>query len=172
VDGFGTLVADSAVMLEGGDTTSHTYVFAGPAELARGPFRVVVDAGAESTGLLCSAEATFGPESTECEAFGLAVHVVSDADRMVVVEWDAVPETDHYLIHIYAYGDDGSLVAIQVLTVPGTATTYHIGGVFHADYERFQIGVSAYGAGDHYLCGGSADVEFSSMGPVHWGPAA
>jgi hypothetical protein len=91
---------------------------------------------------------------------------------MVVVEWDAVPDTDHYLIHIYAYGDGGGLVAIQVLTVSGEATTYHVGGVFHADYERFQIKVDAYGPDDHFICGGSADVEFSSMGPVHWGPAA
>jgi hypothetical protein len=175
VDGFGTLVPDSAVMLEGGDTTSHIYSFAGPAELARGPFRVIVDAGAADTGYLCTAEATFGPEGAEageCEGFSVAVHVVSDADRMVVVEWGAVPGADHYLIHIYAYGDDGGLVAIQVLTVPGEATTYHVGGVFHADYERFQISVGAYGPGDHFLCSGSADVEFSPMGPVRWGPAA
>jgi hypothetical protein len=173
-DGLGTLVFDSAVMLDGGDTTSHTYTFH-PEDLARGPFTVIVSAGAEGTGYLCTAEATFGPEGAEggaCDGFGVAVHVVSDADRMVVVEWDAVPDTDHYLIHIYAYGDDGGLVAIQVLTVPGTATTYHVGGVFHSDYERFQIKVDAYGPGDHYLCGGSADVEFSPMGPVHWGPAA
>jgi hypothetical protein len=173
-DGMGTMLPDSAVRLDGGDTTSHTYSFAGPAELARGPFTVVVRAGLEGVGYLCVAEATFGTEGAEggeCEGFGVAVHVVSDADRMVVVEWDAVPGVDYYLIRIYAYDDDG-LVAIQVLTVPGEATTYHIGGVFHAGYERFQINVDAYGPGDDYFCGGSADVEFSKMGPVEWGPAA
>jgi hypothetical protein len=175
IDGSGAMLPDSAVMLEGAATTSHTYSFASPEALTHGPFTVIVSAGAEDTGYLCTAETVFGPEGAEdgaCAGFSVAVHVVSDLDRQVVAEWGAVDGADHYLIHVYAYGSDGHLVAIQVLTVPGTANTYHISGIFNADYERFQIRVGAYGAGDHYLCGGSADVEFSPSGPVHWGPAA
>ena len=133
---------------------------------------MTVSAGAADIGYLCTTEATFGPEGGECEGVGVAIHVVSDLDRMVVAEWDAAPGASYYLIHVYAYGDGGGLVAILVLTVPGEATTYHLSGMFHADYERFQIKVDAYGPDDHYLCGGSSDVEFSSKGPVHWGPAA
>jgi hypothetical protein len=88
------------------------------------------------------------------------------------VEWSAVPDAAYYNIHVYAYAEDGHLVGISVLTAPGEETTYHVGGIFHADYERFQIRVAAYGEGDRYLCGGSSDVEFESLGPVHWGPAA
>jgi hypothetical protein len=172
-DGFGVLLADSAVMLEGMDTTSHTYTLR-PEDVARGPFTVNVDAGSESTGLLCHAEAAFGPEGEggQCPGFGVTVHVVSDADRMVVVEWSAVPGADHYLIHVYAYDEEGHFVAISVPTAPGDVTTYHLSGIFHPDYERFRIDVDAYGPGDHYICGGGSDVEFSPIGPVHWGPGA
>jgi hypothetical protein len=175
IDGAGTLLPDSAVRLDDSAATSHTYSFASPEALSHGPFTVVVYAGTEGEGYLCITEAVFGPEGAEdgtCENFSVAVHIVPGADRLAVVEWGAVPGADHYLIHVYAYGSDGHLVAIQVLTVPGTATTYHLGGIFSADYERFQINVGAYGAGDHYECGGSADVEFAPSDPVHWGPAA
>jgi len=66
--------------------------------------------------------------------------------------------------------------------VPGDATTYHLEGVFPADYSRFRIKVDAYseatGGGafgdmpQGFLCSGGTDIEFPKTGPVEWGPGA
>lgn len=182
-DASGMMLGRSAVMLEGGDTTSHTFTFA-PDELSRGPFVAIVRAVAEGIGYLCIAETPFGFEGEtagECSGITVAAHIASDADRVAVAEWSAAPGAAAYLIHVYAYGDDGGLIGIRVFTVPGDHTTFHLEGVFPSDYARFHIEVDAYaeasGGGafgdmpQGYLCSGSADVEFS-QGPVHWGPAA
>lgn len=185
VDGFGNLVADSARLIEGGDSTSHTYTFL-PEDLGRGPFTVIVSAGAEGEGYLCSTEAAFEPEGADeaaCENLNVAVHVMPSADRQAVVEWSAAPGAAAYTIHVYAVDpDDGSLIGVRVFTAPGGATTYHLEGVFPSDYTDFTISVRAYseatGGGafgdmpQGFLCSGDASVHFEPIGPVHWGAAA
>lgn len=185
IDAWGVLLADSPVLLEG--ETTHTYRFDHPADLSRGPFTAsvrasrVTEAGAAE--LICIDDVQFGGDIPvpECRV-DVGADIVPGAERMVVASWTAAPGAAAYMIHVYAYGDDGGLIGIRVLTVPGDATTYHLGGVFPADYSRFQIAVRAYGEatgggafGDMpqgFLCGGSTDVEFPKAGPVEWGPAA
>jgi hypothetical protein len=182
IDASGAMLLDSPRLIEG--ETSHSYTF-NPADLHRGPFTAIVQAGSESEGFLCvdDVQVSFDDQTTDqCSGITVAAHIVPGADRMVVLEWSAAPGAAAYMIHIYAYGDGGGLVGIRVFTAPGDATTYHLEGVFPSDYERFQISVSAYGEaagggafGDMpqgHLCSGSTDVEFEPSGPVHWGPAS
>jgi hypothetical protein len=181
IDASGALVLGSPTMIEG--ATSHSYVF-NPADLPRGPFTAIVSAGSASEGYLCldDAPVSFDGQTTEeCSGISVGADVVPGA-RVAVAHWSAAPGAAAYTIHVYAYGDDGGLIGIRVLTAPGDATTYHLDGVFPADYTRFRIDVRAYGEasgggafGDlpqEYLCGGGADVEFGPIGPVEWGPAS
>lgn len=182
LDAWGVMLADSPVMLEG--ETSNLYAIH-PADLGRGPFTAHVNAGSgmEIGTFLCVDEVQFsfdGPVP-EC-SIDVRVDIVPGEERRAVASWTAAPGAAAYMIHVYAYADDGGLIGIRVLTVPGDATTYHLGEVFPADYSRFQINVRAYseatGGGafgdmpQGFLCGGSADVEFPKAGPVEWGPAA
>ena len=184
VDAWGVLLADSAIVLEG--ETSHRYTLQ-PADFGRGPFTAHVSAGGvtEAPVLLCVDDATItfeGPPADECSGIDVRMDVVPGDARRAVASWTPASGAAAYLIHVYAYGDDGGLIGIRVLTVPGDATTYHLEGVFPADYAGFHIEVDAYGEatgggafGDMpqgYLCSGGADVEFQPTGPVHWGPAA
>lgn len=182
LDAWGVMLLDSPIMLEGG--TSHVYSFH-PADVSRGPFTAHVNAGSgmDIGTFLCVDEVQFsfdGPVP-EC-SIDVGVDIVPGAARLAVASWTPTPGVGAYLIHIYAIGDDGGLIGIRVLTVPGDAATYHLEGVFPADYSRFRIKVDAYseatGGGafgdmpQGFMCGGSADVEFPKPGPVEWGPAA
>jgi hypothetical protein len=183
IDASGGLLLDSPIMLEGG--TSHTYTFH-PEDISRGPFTAIVNAGDEGVGYLCSDDVSVGFEgqtTAECTGMSVGADIVPGADRAAVAHWSGATGAAAYLIHIYALGDDGGLIGIRVLTVPGDATTYHLSGVFPSDYTRFRIEVDAYGAasgggafGDMpqgYLCSGGVDIEFApASGPVEWGPAA
>lgn len=177
------LLDDSPRMLEG--ETSNSYTFS-PADLARGPFTAIVTANAEaaSPDALCIADAPISFEDTptdRCAGLAVGADVVPGA-RMAVVHWDAAPGAEAYLIHVYAYADDGGLIGIRVLTAPGDATTYHLADVFPGEYSRFQVRVAAYdtaiGGGafgdmpQGYLCDGSTDISFAALGPVEWGPAS
>lgn len=182
VDAWGVMLADSAILLEG--ETSHLYTVQ-PADLARGPFTAYVRAGSgtEIGELICADDVQFSFEGPPPECT-IAVHVdiVPGEERRAVASWTAAPVAAAYLIHVYAYGDDGGLIGIRVLIVPGDATTYHLDGVFPADYSRFRIQVDAYseatGGGafgdmpQGFMCSGSTDVEFPKPGPVEWGPGA
>lgn len=180
-DSSGALLLDSPVALEG--VTSHTYTF-NPDDLGRGPFTAGVRAGNGEEGYLCldDVPVSFDGETTDqCSGIAVGADIVPGA-RAAVLHWSAAPGATAYLIHVYAYDDDGSLIGIRVLTVPGDATTYHLEGVFPSDYTRFHFDVAAYSEADGggafgdmprgYLCGGGTDVEFEQTGPVHWGPAA
>jgi hypothetical protein len=182
IDASRALLMDSPILLEG--ETSHSYIF-NPADLLRGPFTAYVTAGSEIEGLLCADDAPVsfsGQTTAECMGISVGADIVPGAERMAVASWSAAPGAAAYLIHVYAVGDDSGLIGIRVLTVPGDATTYHLSGVFPADYTRFQIEVAAYSAatgggafGDMpqgYLCSGSASLEFEPTGPVEWGAAA
>jgi hypothetical protein len=182
IDVSGSMLLDSARLI--GGETSHSYTF-NPADLPRGPFTAIVQAGSESDGALCvdDAPVSFDGQTTDqCPGIKVSAHMVPGADRMVVLEWSAAPGAAAYTIHVYAYAEDGGLVGIRVFTAPGDTTTYHLSDVFPSDYERFQINVRAYGEatgggafGDTpqgHLCSGSTDVEFEPSGPVHWGPAS
>jgi len=181
IDASGTLVLDSPILLEGG--TSHTYTFR-PEDISRGPFTAVENAGNETEGMLCRDDVALGFEgqtTAECTGISVGADIVPTETRTVVAHWSAAPGAAAYLVHVYAV-DDGGLIGIRVLTVPGDATTYHLSDVFPSDYTRFRIEVDAYGEasgggafGDMpqgYLCGGSTEVEFEPTGPVHWGPGA
>ncbi|MBK8020149.1 MAG: PPC domain-containing protein [Chloroflexi bacterium] len=184
VDSAGDLLIDSAQILEG--ETSHTYVF-NPADLPRGPFTAFVSAGAEGgdSDPLCidDVEVRFdGMTTDECSGLVLGADVVPGGPRAVVLHWTPVPGAAAYLIHVYAVGEDGGLIGIRVLTIPGDAATYHLSDVFPDEYENFQIRVAAYSEADGggafgdmpqgYLCDGVANVTFGPLGPVHWGPAS
>ncbi len=171
LDAWGVMLPDSPVLLEG--ETSRLYAVP-PGDAGRGPFTAYVNAGSgmEIGTFLCVATVRFsfaGAEVPEC-AIDVRVDRVPGEERRVVASWTAAPGAAAYMIHIYAYGDDGGLIGIRVLTVPGDATTYHLEGVFPADYSRFQINVRAYseatGGGAFgdiprgFMCGGGADVEF------------
>jgi hypothetical protein len=180
IDVSGALLMDSPVSLEG--VTSHTYTFA-PEVVSRGPFTAIVRAGSEEVGFLCADDALVsfeGQTTDQCAGIKVGISVVPGADRMAVAEWSPAPGAAAYMIHVYAYADDGGLIGIRVLTVPGDASTYHLSDVFPSDYDRFHIDVRAYSTasgggafGDMpqgYLCSGGIDVEFEPLGPVHWGP--
>ena len=180
LDASGAALLDSLGLLEG--ETGNTYTFS-PDDLERGPFTAIVRAGNGTSGLLCVDDApiSFEGETTDqCTGMSVGVDVVPGAARAAVAHWSAAPGATAYLLHIYAYGDDDSLIGIRVFTVPGEATTYHLADVFPSDYERFHVRVGAYSAasgggafGDMpqgYLCDGNADFEFSPTGPVEWGP--
>ncbi len=177
IDSHGVLLADSPILLEG--VTSHTYRVR-PEDVVRGPFTAIVHAGGEGlepdTAIRCIANVTFtldGQVSEQCQGIDVRLDRVPGADRRVVVSWGAVPGAAAYTIHVYAYADDGGLVGIRVITVPGSATSYHLEGVFPAEYDGFNIVVRAYqnasggGAfGDMptgFLCGGSADITFGGI---------
>ncbi|MBL8132906.1 MAG: hypothetical protein JNL42_13685 [Anaerolineae bacterium] len=183
LDSVASLLMDSPQLLEG--ETTHTYSF-NPADLPRGPFTAVVSAGAEGgdSEPLCLDDAVVSFEGTTtetCSGIAVGVDAVPGA-RAAVAHWGAVPGAAAYMIHVYAYADDGGLIGIRVLNVPGDATTYHLADVFPPDYDRFQVRVAAYseasGGGafgdmpQGYLCDGSADVTFGPLGPVEWGPAS
>lgn len=182
IDAASTLLMDSPIMLEGG--TSHSYIF-NPADLPRGPFTAIVSAGSEGEGYLCMDDAAVsfdGTTTEQCSGLSVGADVVPGAARVAVAHWSAAPGAGAYLIHVYAYADDGGLIGIRVLNAPGDATTYHLEGVFASDYNRFSIRVAAYreatGGGafgdmpQGYLCDGGIDVEFEPTGPVQWGPAS
>lgn len=182
VDAWGVMLADSPILLEG--ETSHLYTVQ-PADLARGPFTAYVRAGSgtEIGELICADDVQFSFEGPPPECtIAVGVDIIPGEERRAVASWTAAPGAAAYLIHIYAYGDDGGLIGIRVLTVPGDATTYHLEGVFPTDYSRFQIQVDAYseatGGGafgdmpQGFMCSGSTDVEFPKPGPVEWGPGA
>lgn len=182
IDAWGIMLADSPILLEG--ETSHLYAIQ-PADFDRGPFTAIVRAGSgmEVGELICVDEVQFSFEGPVPECMmAVRVDIVPGEERRAVASWSAAPGAAAYTLHIYAYGDDGGLIGIRVFTVPGDHTTYHLEGVFPADYTRFQVNVRAYseatGGGafgdmpQGFLCGGSADVEFGPTGPVHWGPAA
>ena len=183
VDDWGSLLDDSAIVLEG--ETSHRYTLQ-PADYGRGPFTAHVSTGStEASVLLCADDVTFtfeGPPTEECSGIDVGLDIVPGDARRAVASWTPAAGAAAYLIHIYAYGDDGGLIGIRVLTVPGDATTYHLEGVFPDDYSRFHIEVDGYGEatgggafGDMpqgYLCSGGVDIEFPKSGPVEWGPAA
>lgn len=185
LDASGALLEDSAIALEG--VTRHTYTLPLDA-LGRGPFTAVVSAGpAPDGGYLCLDETPFTADDvpTPCN-LTVAAHVVPGAPRVAVVEWTPIPDAAAYLIHVYAYSDDGGLIGIRVLTVPGDTATYHLSDIFPAAYARFQLKVGAYseatGGGAFadmprgFLCSGTTDVTFEPVdpldrGPVEWGPA-
>ncbi|MBN1963850.1 MAG: hypothetical protein JW910_04350 [Anaerolineae bacterium] len=185
VDGFGTLLADSPILLDGIGSTTHTYTFR-PEDLGRGPFRVIVSAGAEGVGTLCLDDVmvSFDDHTTaECAGIAVGADVVPGEERLAVAHWDAVPGAAAYTIHVYAVDPgDGGLIGIRVFTVPGSATTYHLSGVFPAEYSEFQISVHAYseatGGGafgdmpQGFMCAGETNIRFGPIGPVEWGPAA
>ncbi len=172
LDAWGVMLADSPVMLEG--ETSHLYAIP-LADLGRGPFTAYVRAGSglEIGELICVDEVQFSFDGLvpEC-SIDVRVDIVPGEERRAVASWTAAPGAAAYLIHVYAYADDGGLIGIRVLTVPGTHTSYHLAGfgLFPADYARFRIEVDAYseatGGGafgdmpQGFLCGGGADVEF------------
>lgn len=175
IDVSGVMLADSPIILEG--ETSHSYRVT-PEDMARGPFTAIVHAGGEADGeeIRCIENVPFSVDergSERCISLDVRVDVVPGVERMGVASWSAAPGAGAYLVHVYAYGDDGGLIGIRVLTVPGSATTYHLAGVFPSDYQRFQIRVAAYaepsggGAwGDMptgFLCSGNADVEFDRV---------
>lgn len=183
IDASGGLLMDSPRLIE--DATTHTYIF-NPADLPRGPFTAFVSAGAETDDpdYLCVAEVevSFDGEVTDtCTGTAVGADIVPGGPRAAVVHWAAVPGTQAYLLHIYAVADDGGLIGIRVLTVPGDATTYHISDVFPAEYDQFQVRVAAYseasGGGafgdmpQGYLCDGDVTITFGPLGPVEWGPA-
>jgi len=182
IDSANTLLGDSPRLLEG--ATSHSYTFAAE-DLARGPFRAIVNAGYEVEGYLCTDEVEVDVEMQPdpdnvgvCELISVGAEIVPGEERIVVVYWDTGPGAAAYVIHIYASSDDGSLIGIRVIVAPGDANTFHLDGLFPADYDDFHIEVGAYseatggGAfGDMptgYLCSGSTDVEFGPLGPVQW----
>ena len=182
VDAMGTLLADSPILLEG--STSHTYIF-DPADVSRGPFTASIHAGSgtEIATSLCidTVEVSFEGEITDmCSGIAVGADIVPGDDRRVVLSWTEAPGAAAYLIHVYAYSEDGGLIGIRVLVVPGDARTFHLEDVFPADYYNFHLVVDAYevasggGAfGDMptgYLCSGGTDVEFPKTGPVEWGP--
>lgn len=183
IDSAGDLLMDSPRILEG--ETSNTYTF-NPGDLARSPFTAIVTAGAEGAGdspsCIAEVEVTFEGTATEdCSGLSVGADIVPGA-RMAVVHWTAAPGAAAYLIHVYAYAEDGGLIGIRVLTAPGDATTYHLADIFPPDYNRFSVRVAAYSEAEGggafgdmpqgYLCDGSTDIEFDPLGPVHWGPAA
>jgi len=182
VDATGALLADSPVILEG--STTHTYHF-NPADIGRGLFTAILRAGSgtEVATILCidTTPFSFEGEITDmCSGIDVGADIVPGDDRRVVVSWTEAPGAAAYLIHVYAYGDDGGLIGIRVLMVPGDARTYHLEGVFPAEYSNFHLRVDAYeeasGGGafgdmpQGYLCDGAIDVEFPKAGPVEWGP--
>lgn len=184
VDAAGSLLLDSARLIEG--ATSNTYTF-NSADMARGPFTVYVSAGAEDgdSEYLCVGETqvSLGEISAlQCTGISVGADIVPGAERAAVLHWNGVAGAGAYLIHVYAVGDDGGLVGIRVLTVPGDATTYHLTDMFPSEYEHFQIRIAAYaeasGGGafgdmpQGFACDGSTDIVFEPLGPVHWGPAA
>ncbi|HVO72372.1 MAG TPA: hypothetical protein VMT24_20125 [Aggregatilineaceae bacterium] len=182
IDSSGALLLDSAVALEG--VTSHTYTFLDE-DVSRGPFTAIVNAGNVAEGYLCTDNVLVsleGQTTDQCPGIKVSANIIPGADRMAVLEWSPAPSAAAYMIHVYAYGEDGGLIGIRVFTAPGDATTYHLDGVFPSDYERFRIEVRAYSTasgggafGDMpqgYLCSGGTDVEFESSGAVHWGPAS
>ncbi|MCC6803560.1 MAG: hypothetical protein IT319_11810 [Anaerolineae bacterium] len=184
IDASGGLLADSPRLIEGG--TSNTYTFH-PADLARGPFTAIVSAGAESDapGYLCVDDVSVGFEgdtTAACTGLAVGVDVVPGESRMAVAHWNPAPGAAAYLIHVYARAADGGLIGIRVFTVPGDAASYHLTGVFPADYDEYEIRVAAYteasGGGafgdmpQGYLCDGVTHITFEPQGPVHWGPAA
>ena len=175
LDAWGVMLADSPILLEG--DTSHTYTL-NPADVDRGPFTVSVRAGRgrEVGELLCLGVTPFSFEGLIVDVrcwIDVRADIVPGEERRAVASWTAVPGAAAYTVHIYAYGDDGGLIGVRVLTVPGDRTTYHLEGVFPADYARFQISVRAYGeaAGggpffdmpQDFLCGGETDVEFERV---------
>lgn len=186
IDSSGVLLADSPRLLEG--ETSHTYQVR-PEDLSRGPFTAIVHAGGEGpepgTAIRCIDNVTFtldGQVTEQCRGIDVSIDIVPVAERRAVVSWSAVTGAGAYTIHVYAYDSGGGLVGIRVFTVPGSATTYHLNGVFPGEYSQFNIVVRAYtnpsggGAfGDMptgFLCSGSADIEFGPAGPAHWIAAA
>ncbi len=184
IDAWGVMLADSPVLLEG--ETTHTYRFDAPADLLRGPFTAIVRASrvTESGAAehICIDDVQFGGDVPvpECRV-DVRVDIVPAEHRRVVASWTAAPGAAAYTIHVYAVDRDGSLIGIRVLTVPGDATSYHLAGIFPADYARFQIGVRAYGEatgggafGDlpqGFLCSGETIFEFPTALPIEWGPA-
>lgn len=183
VDASGGLLMDSPRLIE--DATTHTYIF-NPADLPRGPFTAFVSAGTEEDDpdYVCVAEApvSFDGDVTDtCNGITVGADIVPGAARVVVVHWTAAPGAQAYLIHVYAVSDDGGLIGIRVLTVPGDATTYHLADLFPAEYDRFTVRVGAYsepsGGGafgdmpQGYLCDGDVSFAFGPLGPVEWGPA-
>lgn len=183
IDSAGDLLMDSPRILEG--ETSNTYTF-NPGDLARGPFTAIVTAGAEGAGdsPSCIAEVEVSPEgiaTDTCSGLLVGADIVPGA-RTAAVHWTAAPGAAAYLIHVYAYADDGGLIGIRVLTAPGDAATYHLEDVFPFDYSRYSVRVAAYSEAEGggafedmpqgYLCDGRTDIEFDPLGPVHWGPAA
>jgi len=177
IDSAGVLLADSPVLLEG--ETSHTYQVR-PEDMDRAPFTAIVHAGGEGvepgTEIRCIASVTFsldGVVTGECPGIVVRLDVVPGEGRRVVASWSAAPGAAAYTIHVYAIAGDGGLVGIRVFTVPGSATTYHLEGVFPGEYQHFRIDVRAYGSasgggafGDMptgFLCSGSADITF---GPI------
>ncbi len=172
LDAWGAMLPDSPVLLEG--DTSHRYSIQ-PADLPRGPFTAYVSAGSGTDigTFLCATKVRFFSEEPPVCSLEVGVDIVPVEERRAVAGWTAAPGAAAYLIHIYAYGDDGGLIGIRVINVPGDHTSYHLSGfgLFPPDYSRFRIEVGAYsevrggGAfGDMprgFLCGGSAEVEFA-----------
>lgn len=169
LDAWGVMLPDSPVLLEG--DTSHTYSF-NPADLARGPFTVHVNAGSgmDIGTFLCVDEAQFSFEGPlpEC-TLTVGVDIVPTEERLAVVGWTPVPGAAAYTIHLYAVGSDGHVIGIRVFTVPGDAFSYHL-NTFPGDYWQFRVVVRAYreatGGGafgdlpQGFLCEGSADFGF------------
>lgn len=183
IDASGGLLMDSPRLIE--DGTTHTYIF-NPADLPRGPFTAFVSAGAETDDpdYLCVAEVdvSFDGDVTDtCTGITVGADIVPGGPRAAVVHWTAVPGAQAHLIHVYAVADDGGLIGIRVLTVPGDATTYHISDLFPAEYDQYLVRVAAYseasGGGafgdmpQGYLCDGEVNITFGPIGPVEWGPA-
>ncbi|MBK9121624.1 MAG: hypothetical protein IPM16_00685 [Chloroflexi bacterium] len=183
VDASGGLVMDSPRLIEG--ATTHTYIF-NPADLPRGPFTAFVSAGTEEDDpdYVCVAEVpvSFDGDVTDtCDGITVGADIVPGAARVVVVHWTAAPSAQTYLLHVYGVAEDGGLVGIRVLTVPGDATTYHLADVFPAEYHQYTVRVGAYseasGGGafgdmpQGYLCDGDVSFAFEPLGPVEWGPA-
>ncbi len=182
IDATGALLADSPIMLV--DETSHTYIVR-PEDAERGPFTAFVQAGGETMdeGLRCTDSVPFslaGATTDACRGIDIHADVIPADDRQIALSWSAAPGAGVYLIHVYAY-DIGGLIAIRILDVPGSITTYHLSDLFPAGYNRFHLRVAAYeapeGGGDSgdmptgYLCDGGIDVEFAPR-PTEWSPAA
>ncbi|RPI93937.1 MAG: hypothetical protein EHM39_12540 [Chloroflexi bacterium] len=175
-DAEGEMLTHSAVMLPA-ETTTHSYSFE-EEDLGRGPFTALVRAWAETEGNICIAEAgvDFGTaDAGVCAGIDVTPNVVPGDERLVVLEWTAIPDAAEYQIHIYALDpDDGSRIGIRVLTAPGDTNTLHVGAdMLPDDYNQFEFRIEARGEGHAYLCSGSATVDLPSKeGPVHWGAEA
>jgi hypothetical protein len=178
-DAFGTMLADSAILLEG--VTSHMYTFQ-PADLVRGPFTARVVAGSESGGsqVDCIDEVPVilddQPADT-CRRLAVTVTELPGPERAVVISWSPFAGAETYQIAVIALPDGAEPFTFAVGDVPGSVNSRHIGGFLNwVDRYRVRI-VGSYETTDASgnptvaFCAGETEFAFDPQGPVDWGPA-